>query len=120
MIPVGEIRRRLFRIAQEQGVSKVVLWGVGKDFPFFVQAARQEGITPVAAVDSSLSWGRSLLGVPLVGPESVDGLAADGIIIASCSPGETENVRRELAKRNLRIPVFAVFEYCKADRGTDS
>jgi FlaA1/EpsC-like NDP-sugar epimerase len=79
--------------------KRVVLFGAGKGSEEFLAYLAETGMSaePIAVVDNDASlWGKSLLGLPILSPESLRLGDWDRIVVSSVSGRET--ISRQLEK----------------------
>lgn len=115
VVPELFCRDRIASIANIHGVKRAALWGIGKDFAPMVNAAKAAGISIIGAFANSgqpyFAKDRDVWGVPVLDESCLDNLGDATLIIASSSPGETENEQAYLKKIGYKNKLIALFTY---------
>lgn len=115
VLPECFCKDKISRTAKENGMTKVAFWGVGKDFAGFVRGAKRSNLQIIGAFPTEdqpyFHKNRKICGVPILEQSRLSEIGDATLVIASASPGETENELRYLSQiENAPIPV-SLFSY---------
>ena len=115
VLPERFCGEKISRAIKENGINKVAFWGVGKDFYGFVRGAQKSNLQVVGAFPTEgqpyFCTKRKVFGIPILGKSKLFDIGDAKLVIASASPGETENEMRYLAQiENAPVPI-PLFSY---------